>query len=189
LGRADRRARRHATRVITLRSVKNRQAATAGPRPGYSPLPTARARWLRARLSTARTRILDVLIDQPAPCTVSALSALTRQHPNTIREHLDGLADERLAVRTRAPAVGRGRAWLFSAAPEVGFEPGAQGYAGLASALAAHIARTSPADSIEAGLLWGRGPDPEGTERTSLQALSEPGACLLDLLPRRGTPS
>ena len=57
--------------------------------------------------------------------------------------------------------MGRGRpAWLFSAAPEVGFEPGARGYAGLASALAAHIARTSRqprADSIEAGLLWGRG--------------------------------
>lgn len=289
MGRPDRRVRRHVTRVITLRSVRNRQAATAGPRPGYGPLPTSRARWLRARLSTARTRILDVLIDQPAPCTVSALSALTRQHPNTIREHLDGLADERLAVRTRAPAVGRGRpAWLFSAAPEVGFEPGARGYAGLASALAAHIARTSRqprADSIEAGLLWGRGlvrrstatevvtpaqasaptvvasegagpgpkepdavsarrevitlleelgfapspdaragvvklrrcpllkaahqhpavvcgvhlgvvrgaldelgADPEGTERTSLQAFSEPGACRLDLLPRRGTP-
>jgi len=128
--RADRRVRRHVTRVNTLRSVKNRQAATAGPRPGYGPLPTARARWLRARLSTARTRILDVLIDQPAPCTVSALSALTR-----------------------------------------------------------HTSWQARADSIEAGLLWGRGPDPEGTERTSLQAFSEPGACRLDLLPRRGTPS
>lgn len=89
-----------------------------------------------------------------------ALSTLTRQHPNTIREHLDGLVDDRLAVRTRAPSQSRGRpAWLYSAAPEVGTEPGAREYAGLASALAGQIARTSRqprADSIDAGREWGR---------------------------------
>jgi len=99
-------------------------------------------------------------MDQPAPCTVSALTALTRQHPNTIREHLDGLVNDRLAIRARAPARGRGRpAWLYSAAPEIGSEPGAREYAGLASALAAQIVRTSRqpfADSIEAGRNWGR---------------------------------
>jgi predicted ArsR family transcriptional regulator len=91
---------------------------------------------------------------------VRALAALTRQHPNTIREHLDGLVDDRLAVRTRAQSQSRGRpAWLYSAAPEVGTEPGAREYAGLASALAGQIARTSRqpgADSIEAGREWGR---------------------------------
>jgi predicted ArsR family transcriptional regulator len=91
---------------------------------------------------------------------VGALSALTHQHPNTIREHLDGLVDDRLGVRTRAPAQGRGRpAWLYSAAPEVGPPQGTREYAGLASALAAHIARTSRqprADSISAGRDWGR---------------------------------
>ena len=68
--------------------------------------------------------------------------------------------DDRLAVRTRAPAHGRGRpAWLFSASPEVGSEPGAREYAGLASALAAQIARTSThpsADSLQAGRNWGQ---------------------------------
>jgi predicted ArsR family transcriptional regulator len=141
---------------------------------GYGPLPTARASRRRARLSTARARILDVLIDQPEPCTVSALSALTRQHPNTIREHLDGLVGDRLAVRTRAPALGRGRpAWLYSAAPEVGSEPGAREYAGLASALAAQIARTSRqprADSIEAGRMWGR----ELVRRSPMTAAGSP---------------
>jgi predicted ArsR family transcriptional regulator len=113
----------------------------------------------RARLSAARAGILDVLIDQPEPCTVTALSALTRQHPNTIREHLNALVDDRLAVRTRAPGQRRGRpAWLYSTTPEVGSEPGAREYAGLASALAAHIARTSRqprADAIDAGRRWG----------------------------------
>jgi predicted ArsR family transcriptional regulator len=274
-------------KFITLCSVENNLASTAGPRPGYGPLPTARVRWRRGHLSAPRARVLDVLIDQPEPCTVSALSALTRQHPNTIREHLDGLVDDRLAVRTRAPAQGRGRpAWLYGAEPEVGSEPGAREYAALACALAAQIARTSRqprADSIEAGRMWGRelvrrssttataasvgavpagedsiprtaitasaksarrevvtlleelgfapspdarisvvklrhcplleaahqypevvcgvhlgvvrgalqelGSDPERTERTALQPFSEPGACRLDMLPRRETAS
>ena len=120
----------------------------------------ARSRRRLAHLSSARARILDVLIDQPEPCTVGALAALAHQHPNTIREHLDGLAGDGLAVRTRAPAQGRGRpAWLYSAAPEVGSEPRSREYAGLASALATQIARSSRhprADSIEAGRTWGR---------------------------------
>ena len=207
-----------------------------------------------------------MLTDQPEPCTVTALSELTRQHPNTIREHLDGLVDDRLAVQTRAPARGRGRpAWLYSAAPEAGSDPGAREYVGLASALAAQIARTSRhpgADSSEAGRAWGHdlvrrstsapapapssaisarrdvialldelgfapssdaragvvklhrcplleaaqehpevvcgvhlgvvrgalaelGATPEEAERAALQPFSEPGACRLDLLPRR----
>ena len=140
--------------------MKNNQAADTAPRPGYGPLPTARAGRRRVHLSAARAGILDVLIDQPEPCTVRALSALTRQHPNTIREHLDGLVDDRLVVRTRAPAQGRGRpSWLYGAASEAGSEPGAREYAALASALAAQIAGTSRqprADAIEAGRMWGR---------------------------------
>ena len=114
----------------------------------------------RAHLSTARAGILDVLIDQPEPCTVAALSALIRQHPNTIREHLDSLLYDRLVVRTRAQAQGRGRPpWLYGAVPGAGSEPGSREYAALASALAAQIARTSRqpgADAIEAGRMWGR---------------------------------
>lgn len=114
----------------------------------------------RAHLSATRGAILDVLVDQPEPCTVAALSALIRQHPNTIREHLDSLVDDRLVLRTRAAAQGRGRpAWLYGAAPEVESEPGTWEYAALASALAAHITRTSDrpgADAIESGRAWGR---------------------------------
>jgi predicted ArsR family transcriptional regulator len=140
--------------------VKTNQAANSGPRPGYGPLPPAREGRGRGHLSVARADILDLLIGQPEPCTVGALSALTRQHANTIREHLNALVDGRLAVRMRAPGQSRGRpAWLYSTTPEVGSEPGVREYAGLASALAAHIARTSRhphADAIEAGRGWGR---------------------------------
>ena len=147
-------------KFITLHSVKTNQGDSVTPRQGYGPLPTARVRQRRAYLSTARARLLEVLIDQPEPCTVGALSALTRQHPNTIREHMDRLVADRWVVRTRAFAQGRGRpAWLYSATRDVGSEPGAREYAGLASALAAQIVRTSRqprADSIEAGRVWGR---------------------------------
>jgi predicted ArsR family transcriptional regulator len=140
--------------------VKTNPPATVNPRQGYGPLPTPRARRGRGHISAARARILNLLVDQPEPCTVKALTALTRQHPNTVREHLDGLVEDWRAVRTRAPAHGRGRpAWLYSAATEDGSEPGFREYSGLASTLAAQIARTSRhprADSIEAGRIWGR---------------------------------
>ena len=151
--------------VITLNSVENMgteaaAAANTGARTGYGPSPTARVNRRRAHLSTARAAILDVLVDQPTPCTVRALSALLRQHPNTIREHLDGLSADRLVIRTRAAAHGRGRpAWLYSAARDLGTDQGASDYAGLASALAAHIAHKSRhpgADAIETGRVWGR---------------------------------
>jgi predicted ArsR family transcriptional regulator len=145
---------------ITLCPVKTSEAATADPPPGYGPLPSRRASRRQGHLSSARADLLDILIDQPEPCTVKALSALTGQHPNTTREHLAGLVQGGLAVRSRTSAQRRGRpASLYSAAPEIGSGPGAREYAGLASALAAQIARTSPkprADSIEAGRAWGR---------------------------------
>ena len=147
-------------KFITLYSVKTNQGESTSPRQGYGPLPTARVRRRRAHLSTARAGILEVLIDQPEPCTVRALSALTRQHPNTIREHLDGLVADRLVARTRACAQRRGRpAWLYSATPDVGSDQGAGHYAALASALAAQIVRTNRqprVDAIEAGRVWGR---------------------------------
>ena len=140
--------------------MENTEATVSSARPGYGPLSTSSKRNRLAHLSSARAGILELLIDQGEPCTVGALSALTRQHPNTIREHLDGLVAARLAVRSRALADGRGRPpWLYSVTPDAGSDQRAGDYAGLASALAAQIARTSEqpqADAIEAGRMWGR---------------------------------
>src|SRR5450631_1135783 len=141
-------------------SVKTNLSSKATPRPGYGPLPTAQMNRRLSHLSTARATILVALIDQPEPCTVAALSAQIGQHPNTIREHLDGLVSGGLVVRTQAVAQGRGRhAWLYSAARAVGSDPESREYAALASALAAQIGRISAqpgADAIEAGRRWGR---------------------------------
>ena len=102
-------------KFITLCSVKTNQGSATGQRAGYGPLRTPQVSRRLAHLSTARARILDVLIDQPEPCTVAALSELIRQHPNTIREHLDMLIYDRLVMRTRADVQARGRpAWLYS---------------------------------------------------------------------------
>ena len=158
-------------------------------RAGHGPLRTPQVSRRLTHLSTARARILDVLIDQPEPCTVAALSELIRQHPNTIREHLDILIYDRLVMRTRADVQGRGRpAWLYSAAPDAGSEPGSREYAALASALAGQIARTSRqphAEAIEAGRMWGR--DLVRQSRTANDQSSETGAN--ETVPKKDTGS
>lgn len=114
----------------------------------------------RLRLTPAQTTILEQLADQPEPCSVNALAAMLHQHPNTVREHLDALVAANAARRNPAPAVGRGRpAWLYETTTAGRLSDDAQEYASLASALAAHIARTSPdpaADADAAGIEWGR---------------------------------
>ncbi len=102
---------------------------------------------------------MKLLDAREKPATIAELSADLGQHPNTIREHADALVELGYVRRTRAEAVGRGRpAWLYAS---VG--PDSDGhvseYAGLASALAAQIARTSghPRDeAIRAGQEWGK---------------------------------
>jgi len=110
-------------------------------------------------LSVARAKILKFLNDHDESCTVTSLSTLTHQHPNTIREHLEGLVDDGLAMKFRTPTQLRGRpAWLYQRASGSDSDPQTQEYAGLASALAGQIAQSSAhprADAIEAGRRWG----------------------------------
>ncbi len=117
-----------------------------GPRPGRGSGP----------LSTKRAAILELLVDQPEPTTLGALVEASGLHPNTVREHLDGLLEQGRVRRFRQEPSGRGRPpWLYEATE--GSEN--REYAGLAAALAATIARTSP-DPVEAAVTageeWGR---------------------------------
>ena len=89
------------------------------------------------------------------------------QHVNTVRLHLEYLAQSGLALRERAPGVGRGRpSWHYRANPDHPEpDPRVREYGALAGALAAHIVRTSTrpeGDAYAAGLEWGR---QEGRER------------------------
>jgi len=82
---------------------------------------------------------------------------LTGQHENTIREHLDALADEDLAIRYQSDEHLRGRPAWFYRIPDDANQLHMEEYAGLASALAGVIARSSKdpgKDAIEAGKAW-----------------------------------
>jgi DNA-binding transcriptional ArsR family regulator len=84
-------------------------------------------------MSASRAAILDRLRDQPEALTQAALVAATGLHPNTVREHLEGLLRRGLVHRFKAEPAGRGRpAWLYEATAG----PGSGEYAGLAAALA-----------------------------------------------------
>lgn len=134
-----------------MNSVENNGPERRGPRPAR----TATGR----RLSRTRASLLETLQGQPEPTSLPALVATTGLHANTVREHLDGLRKVGLVRRTPAPVAGRGRpGWLYEATPQSREDPQPE-YAGLAAALAAVIARTSPdpkSDARHAGAEWGR---------------------------------
>jgi predicted ArsR family transcriptional regulator len=120
---------------------------TWGPRPPGAATPT---------LSRSRAAALDVLLAAPDPLPLSAVAEATGLHANTVREHLDALLDLGLVRREAAPAAGRGRpAWLYRAVRRTA--PMSE-YAGLATALAATLHRTSAhpvEDAVVAGTEWG----------------------------------
>jgi len=132
----------------TREAVLARAAAGLGPAPHRAPAPHATSR--------AAAAVLELLEAQPGPVTVAELAERAGQHPNTIREHLDTLVADGLAGRERAGAEGRGRpSWLYAA---VSRPPASPEYAGLATALAMQIARTSEhpgEEALEAGATWG----------------------------------
>ncbi|MFN8074168.1 MAG: helix-turn-helix domain-containing protein [Kineosporiaceae bacterium] len=126
-------------------------ANALGPRPGHAgPRPVP--------LSGPRRAVLDAVAGAPAGLTVADVAGRLGLHGNTAREHLDALAEQGLILRDRAPAQGRGRpAWRYRPAA-LPADPQVREYAGLAAALADHIARTSPdpsADALAAGQAWG----------------------------------
>ncbi|RBY79665.1 metalloregulator ArsR/SmtB family transcription factor [Blastococcus sp. TF02A-26] len=114
-----------------------------------------------AALSGARGAVLERLQRSPGWITVAGLAAELEVHQNTVREHLDALVERGLAIRERAAARGRGRpAWRYAAAIDRA-EPDARvrDYAGLAGALAGHLARTAAdpgAAGLEVGYEWSR---------------------------------
>lgn len=124
--------------------------------PSLGPAPSA-VTGAPVGLSRARAGVLALLDESGSAMSVTDVASSTGLHPNTAREHLDGLVDVGLAARLRAEPVGRGRpAWLFRAVSH-GRTPGAE-YAGLATALVEQLARSSGdprGDALDAGRRWG----------------------------------
>ena len=146
--------------VSTVKSVETTRAHNSLADDGFGPRPPVRRPPKRARLSAARLQVLETLAEQPEPCTVSAIAAILHQHTNTTREHLDGLVRLDFAVRERGVADGPGRPpWRYQCVEEYETSSSAAEYAGLASALADQIARTSSdphGDALAAGQSWGK---------------------------------
>lgn len=111
-------------------------------------------------LSAQRAQVLEHLQRSGSAVTVDDVAAALDLHPNTARKHLDGLVARGLATSTTAAAEGRGRpARLYAPADRTEPDGRVRDYAGLAAALAGHMARTSPdprADALSAGADWGR---------------------------------
>ncbi|MHB1065999.1 MAG: helix-turn-helix transcriptional regulator [Candidatus Nanopelagicales bacterium] len=114
-----------------------------------------------AALTRPRARVLELLQQLDSPVSAEDVARRFGQHVNTVRLHLEYLAQSRLAMRERAAGTGRGRpSWHYRANPDRPEpDPRVREYGALAGALAAHIVRTSrlPADeAYAAGLDWGR---------------------------------
>jgi predicted ArsR family transcriptional regulator len=118
-------------------------------------------------MSRSKATLLDTVTAR-AGSTLADLAATTGLHVNTVREHLEALEQRGLVQRERAAPRGRGRpAWRYRPV-----EPSEHSeYAGLATALAATIHRSSERprdDAVAAGAEWGRDlarakGDPAGT--------------------------
>jgi predicted ArsR family transcriptional regulator len=136
-------------KFTTIFSVENDRGSgrTLGPRGRGSAPP----------LSAARRDVLEHLRGQPEPLSLASLVVATGLHENTLRGHLTALVQGGLVRRHRSEPAGRGRpAWLYELTEQA---PTDSEYAGLAAALAATIARTSPdpaGAAAVAGEEWGR---------------------------------
>lgn len=122
---------------------------------GPRPMPVLQA---PVALSGQRLRVLEY-VRAHSPVRVADAAADLDLHANTVREHLDAVVDLGLVERSIARTLGRGRpatVYRTSAAdPAVTMRD----YAGLATALAGQLARTSPhpeRDARAAGVEWGR---------------------------------
>lgn len=136
-----------------------------------------------APLSSQRLAVLEH-VRAHAPVRVTDTSASLGLHANTVREHLDALVGLGLVERTTEPPIGRGRpAALYRPSAADPVVP-ARDYAGLATALAGHLARTSvepERDARAAGIEWGHELADE-----SAHTGGDPHRTVLDVLTRLG---
>lgn len=139
-------------------------------------------------LSGQRLRVLDHVRAHP-PIRIADAAAQLGLHPNTVREHLDALVGLGLVDRATGGATGRGRpAAVYRPSPA---GPAVREYAGLATALAGHLARTGidpERDARDAGAEWGRElvGGAGAKDRTILDHLTRLGFDPHDDGPRRG---
>lgn len=134
-------------------------------------------------LSGQRLRVLEY-VRARSPVRVADAAAALDLHANTVREHLDAIAELGLVERSTAGALGRGRPATLYRASAADPAVAMRDYAGLATALAGLLARTSAhpeRDARAAGVEWGR----ELIDESS-RAGDDPRQSVLEALGRLG---
>ena len=109
-------------------------------------------------LSGQRLRVLEY-VRAHSPVRVAEAAAALDLHANTVREHLDAVVELGLVERSLARTSGRGRPATLYRASAADPAVAIRDYAGLATALAGQLARTSAhpeRDARAAGVEWGR---------------------------------
>jgi predicted ArsR family transcriptional regulator len=147
---------------------------------GPDPTPVLRS---PVALSGQRLRVLEY-VRAHSPVRVADAATALELHPNTVREHLDAVVGLGLAERSTATALGRGRPAALYRVSAADPAVAVRDYAGLATALAGHLARTSAhpeRDARAAGIEWGRELIYEWNE-----AGSDPRQSVLEALTRLG---
>ena len=147
---------------------------------GPEPTPVLRA---PVALSGQRLRVLEY-VRAHSPVRVADAATALDLHPNTVRDHLDAIAGLGLVERTTATTLGRGRPAALYCVSAADPTVAVHDYAGLATALAGHLARTSAhpeRDGRAAGIEWGRELIDEGS-----QAGGDPRQSVLEALTRLG---
>lgn len=112
------------------------------------------------RAGTGRDRVLDALRREPAGLGVQELAARTGLHANTVRFHIEHLADEGLVDRRVEPRTTPGRPRLaFTAVSRPDLGRDRRNYRMLAEMLAGYLSNTLPDAEAQAAALgrdWGR---------------------------------
>ncbi|MFA1701466.1 helix-turn-helix transcriptional regulator [Mycobacterium intracellulare] len=109
-------------------------------------------------LSGQRLRVLDY-VRAHSPVRVTDVAGALGLHANTVREHLDAVVTLGLVERSIARTAARGRPATLYRASAADPAVAVRDYAGLATALAGQLARTSAQperDARAAGVEWGR---------------------------------
>lgn len=147
---------------------------------GPEPTPLLRA---PVALSGQRLRVVEY-VRAHSPVRVADAATALDLHPNTVRDHLDAVAGLGLVERSTATTPGRGRPAALYRVSAADPTVAVRDYAGLATALAGHLARTSAQperDARAAGAEWGRELIDQG-----IQDGSDPRQSVLEALARLG---
>jgi predicted ArsR family transcriptional regulator len=113
----------------------------------------------RVLAGASRVRVLEHLRERGGAATAAEIGERLGLHPNTVRLHLDQLAEAGLVTRAAQARTGPGRPkFLYSARP-ADPAPEAESYRTLAGLLAGRLEATSDRpddDAAAAGRAWGR---------------------------------